>query len=158
MAFTFHGIAVGLRDLGMTMNPQGAHYTLMGIETLSLRMKKHVENAGIIAKWLEQHSLVGMPLCMSLCIGLKHSNTHTLIHSYTHTLSEPSAAVLVSISNNKVDYTSEGISFYYQKTVVIDSVVPSVSFPVGGHVISIRGKSLHSYTDILIHSYTHTLV
>lgn len=58
MAFTFHGIAIGLRDLGMTMNPQGAHYTLMGIETLSLRMKKHVENAGIIAKWLEQHSLV----------------------------------------------------------------------------------------------------
>ncbi len=35
MAFTFHSIAVGLRDLGMTMNPQGAHYTLMGIETLS---------------------------------------------------------------------------------------------------------------------------
>ena len=38
MAFTFHGIAIGLRDLGMTMNPQAAHYTLMGIETLSLRM------------------------------------------------------------------------------------------------------------------------
>ena len=36
MAFTFHSIAVGLRDLGMTMNPQGAHYTLMGIETLGL--------------------------------------------------------------------------------------------------------------------------
>jgi O-acetylhomoserine (thiol)-lyase len=35
MAFTFHSIAVGLRDLGMTMNPQGAHYTLMGIETLA---------------------------------------------------------------------------------------------------------------------------
>lgn len=33
MAYTFHAIAVGLRDLGMTMNPQGAHYTLMGIET-----------------------------------------------------------------------------------------------------------------------------
>ena len=53
MAFTFHSIAVGLRDLGMTMNPQGAHYTLMGIETLSLRMKKHVENAVKVAKWLE---------------------------------------------------------------------------------------------------------
>jgi O-acetylhomoserine (thiol)-lyase len=54
LAFTFHGIAVGLRDLGMTMNPQAAHYTLMGIETLSLRMERHVENAVKVAKWLEQ--------------------------------------------------------------------------------------------------------
>ncbi|MBL4812211.1 MAG: O-acetylhomoserine aminocarboxypropyltransferase/cysteine synthase [Rhodobacteraceae bacterium] len=53
MAFTFHSIAIGLRDLGMTMNPQGAHYTLMGIETLSLRMERHVENAIKVAKWLE---------------------------------------------------------------------------------------------------------
>ena len=53
MAFTFHSIAVGLRDLGMTMNPQAAHYTLMGIETLSLRMQRHVENAQKVARWLE---------------------------------------------------------------------------------------------------------
>ncbi|KAF0674970.1 O-acetylhomoserine aminocarboxypropyltransferase/cysteine synthase family protein [Profundibacterium mesophilum] len=53
LAFTFHGIAIGLRDLGMTLNPQAAHYTLMGIETLSLRMERHVENAVKIAKWLE---------------------------------------------------------------------------------------------------------
>jgi O-acetylhomoserine (thiol)-lyase len=53
MAFTFHSIAVGLRDLGMTMNPQGAHYTLMGIETLGLRMQRHVENAMKVAEWLE---------------------------------------------------------------------------------------------------------
>jgi O-acetylhomoserine (thiol)-lyase len=53
LAFTFHGIAVGLRDLGMTMNPQAAHYTLMGIETLSLRMAKDVENAIKVAHWLE---------------------------------------------------------------------------------------------------------
>ncbi|MEL7284599.1 MAG: O-acetylhomoserine aminocarboxypropyltransferase/cysteine synthase family protein [Pseudomonadota bacterium] len=57
-AFTFHSIAVGLRDLGMTMNPQGAHYTLMGIESLSLRMDKHVANAEKIAKWLEGHEAV----------------------------------------------------------------------------------------------------
>jgi len=54
MAFTFHSIAVGLRDLGMTMNPQGAHYTLMGIETLSLRMERHVANACKVADWLEK--------------------------------------------------------------------------------------------------------
>ena len=53
LAFTFHGIAIGLRDLGMTMNPQAAHYTLMGIETLSLRMERHVENARKVAEWLE---------------------------------------------------------------------------------------------------------
>ena len=54
LAFTFHGIAIGLRDLGMTMNPQGAHYTLMGIETLGLRMPRHCENALKVAQWLEQ--------------------------------------------------------------------------------------------------------
>lgn len=54
MAYTFHGIAIGLRDLGMTMNPQAAHYTLMGIETLSLRMERHVENALALAQWLEK--------------------------------------------------------------------------------------------------------
>ncbi len=54
LAFTFHSIAIGLRDLGMTMNPQAAHYTLMGIETLSLRMERHCANAVKVAKWLEQ--------------------------------------------------------------------------------------------------------
>ncbi len=58
LAFTFHGIAVGLRDLGMTLNPQAAHYTLMGMETLSLRMERHVENAEKIATWLEGHDAV----------------------------------------------------------------------------------------------------
>ena len=58
LAFTFHSIAIGLRDLGMTLNPQAAHYTLMGIETLSLRMERHCENAQKIAEWLEGHDAV----------------------------------------------------------------------------------------------------
>jgi len=58
LAFTFHGIAVGLRDLGMTMNPQAAHYTPMGIETLILRMQRHAENAEKIAAWLEKDDRV----------------------------------------------------------------------------------------------------
>ncbi|MBS0125177.1 O-acetylhomoserine aminocarboxypropyltransferase/cysteine synthase family protein [Thetidibacter halocola] len=58
LAFTFHGIAIGLRDLGMTLNPQAAHYTLMGIETLSLRMDRHVANAQKVAGWLETHPAV----------------------------------------------------------------------------------------------------
>ncbi len=57
-AFTFHGIAIGLRDLGMTLNPQAAHYTLMGIETLSLRMERHVANAQKAAAFLESHPAV----------------------------------------------------------------------------------------------------
>ena len=58
LAFTFHGIAIGLRDLGMTLNPQAAHYTLMGIETLSLRMREHCCNAQAVAEWLEKHPAV----------------------------------------------------------------------------------------------------
>ena len=54
MAYTFFGIAIGLRDLGMSMAPQNAFLTLLGTETLSLRMKKHVENAEAVAAWLEK--------------------------------------------------------------------------------------------------------
>ena len=57
-AFTFHGIAIGLRDLGMTLNPQAAHDTLMGIETLALRMPRHVENAVKAAEYLAGHDRV----------------------------------------------------------------------------------------------------
>lgn len=53
LAFTFHSIAIGLRDLGMTLNPQAAHYTLLGLETLHLRVPRHVENATRVAEWLE---------------------------------------------------------------------------------------------------------
>jgi O-acetylhomoserine (thiol)-lyase len=54
MAYTFHSIAIGMRDLGMTMAPQNAFLTLLGLETLSLRMRKHVENAEAVATWLER--------------------------------------------------------------------------------------------------------
>ena len=79
MAFTFHSIAVGLRDLGMTMNPQGAHYTLMGIETLSLRMQRHVENAQIVAEYLEQHARIESVTYP----GLKSSPYHNLAKMIT---------------------------------------------------------------------------
>jgi O-acetylhomoserine (thiol)-lyase len=79
MAYTFHSIAVGLRDLGMTMNPQGAHYTLMGIETLPLRMQRHVENAQIVAEYLEQDSRVEYVTYP----GLKSSPYHNLAKMIT---------------------------------------------------------------------------
>jgi len=75
MAFTFHSIAIGLRDLGMTMNPQGAHYTLLGIETLSLRMERHVANALRVAEWLEKDKRVAFVTYA----GLKSSPYHKRI-------------------------------------------------------------------------------
>lgn len=58
LAYTFHGIAIGLRDLGMCAAPMNAFQTLLGIETLSLRMQRHVENAEKVAKWLQNHKSV----------------------------------------------------------------------------------------------------
>jgi len=45
MAFTTHSHAVGLRDLGPAMAPTNAFQTLLGIETLAMRMDRHCENA-----------------------------------------------------------------------------------------------------------------
>jgi O-acetylhomoserine (thiol)-lyase len=58
LAYTLHCHAVGLRDMGMTMAPQNAFLTLLGIETLSLRMERHCANARTVAAWLEGHPAV----------------------------------------------------------------------------------------------------
>jgi len=58
MAFTFHSIAIGLRDLGGCQQPQNAFYTLLGLETLALRMERHSQNAMKVAEYLEGHSSV----------------------------------------------------------------------------------------------------
>ncbi len=55
MALTAKGHAVGLRDLGPTMAPMNAFLTLNGIETLALRMERHVQNAQTVAEYLEGH-------------------------------------------------------------------------------------------------------
>lgn len=47
-------IAKTLRDLGGCMSPFNAYMTLIGLETLSLRMKKHVENSRAVAKFLKE--------------------------------------------------------------------------------------------------------
>ena len=68
MAFTTHAHAVGLRDLGPTMAPMNAFQTLLGCETLSLRMERHCANAKAVAEFLEAHEAVawvsyaGLPL------------------------------------------------------------------------------------------------
>ena len=46
-----------LRDLGACMSPFNAFLLLQGIETLSVRMTRHVENAAAIARYLQSHPL-----------------------------------------------------------------------------------------------------
>ena len=46
-----------LRDLGAALSPFNAFLFLQGIETLSLRMTRHVENAQAVARYLESHEL-----------------------------------------------------------------------------------------------------
>jgi O-acetylhomoserine (thiol)-lyase len=47
-----------LRDLGSAIAPASAWQLIQGIETLSLRIERHVENASKIANWLEAHPQV----------------------------------------------------------------------------------------------------
>src|SRR5215467_7385894 len=57
-AFTTKARAVALRDFGPTLSPMNAFLTLTGIETLHLRMERHVENARKIAEFLSRHPRV----------------------------------------------------------------------------------------------------
>ena len=47
-----------LRDVGATMTPFNAFLFLMGLETLALRMRQHVENAVAVAEFLVDHECV----------------------------------------------------------------------------------------------------
>ncbi|MBC6109323.1 O-acetylhomoserine aminocarboxypropyltransferase/cysteine synthase family protein [Pedobacter fastidiosus] len=48
----------GLRDLGPALSPFNSFLLLQGLETLSLRVQRHVDNALELATWLENHPLV----------------------------------------------------------------------------------------------------
>ncbi|RII24974.1 MAG: O-acetylhomoserine aminocarboxypropyltransferase [Geobacter sp.] len=47
-----------LRDMGAVLSPFNSFLILQGLETLHLRMPRHVENAQKVAEWLERHPLV----------------------------------------------------------------------------------------------------
>ena len=47
-----------LRDMGACLSPFNAFQLLQGIETLHIRMPRHVDNARTVATWLESHPLV----------------------------------------------------------------------------------------------------
>ena len=78
LAFTTHAHAVTLRDLGAIMAPMNAFQTLLGIETLALRIERHCQNARKVAEFLDAHELVDW---VSYA-GLKSSPYHELAKKY----------------------------------------------------------------------------
>lgn len=78
IAFIIRARVEGLRDFGSTLSPFNSFLFLQGLETLSLRVQKHVDNALKIAKWLEKQDFVekvNYP-------GLPDNPHHTLAKKY----------------------------------------------------------------------------
>ncbi len=63
-----------LRDLGPALSPHNAFLVLQGIETLSLRMERHVANAQALAEWLERHEDVERVWYAGLASSPWHAN------------------------------------------------------------------------------------
>lgn len=55
IAFSMKARVEGLRDWGPALSPFNAFLLLQGLETLSLRMERHVQNTQTLAEWLEKH-------------------------------------------------------------------------------------------------------
>jgi O-acetylhomoserine/O-acetylserine sulfhydrylase len=68
----------GLRDFGSSQSPFNAFLLLQGIETLSLRVQRHVDNALELAQWLEKHPQVEFVQYP----GLKSDPYNTLAKKY----------------------------------------------------------------------------
>ncbi|WP_262920113.1 O-acetylhomoserine aminocarboxypropyltransferase/cysteine synthase family protein [Niabella hibiscisoli] len=58
IAFAIRARVEGLRDFGPALSPFNSFLLLQGIETLSLRVQRTVDNALALAKWLEAHDQV----------------------------------------------------------------------------------------------------
>jgi O-acetylhomoserine (thiol)-lyase len=58
IAFIIKARVEGLRDYGAAISPFNSFLLIQGLETLSLRMDRHVENTMALANWLEQHPKV----------------------------------------------------------------------------------------------------
>ncbi len=55
IAYIIRARVAGLRTWGPALSPQNAFHFLQGLETLSLRVQRTVENAQALAEWLEKH-------------------------------------------------------------------------------------------------------
>ncbi|SCD19558.1 O-acetylhomoserine (thiol)-lyase [Proteiniphilum saccharofermentans] len=78
IAFNIRARVEGLRDWGNTISPFNSFLLVQGLETLSLRLERHVENTQALAEWLEQHpkvEYVNYP-------GLKSSKYYALAQKY----------------------------------------------------------------------------
>ncbi|MFT3902344.1 MAG: O-acetylhomoserine aminocarboxypropyltransferase/cysteine synthase [Niabella sp.] len=78
IAFAIRARVEGLRDLGPALSPFNAFQLLVGVETLSLRVQRTVDNALALAKWLEQHPRVEFVWYP----GLESSEYHELAKKY----------------------------------------------------------------------------
>jgi O-acetylhomoserine/O-acetylserine sulfhydrylase len=58
IAFIIRARVEGLRDFGPAQAPFNSFLFLQGLETLSLRVQRHVDNAQTLAEWLEAHEAV----------------------------------------------------------------------------------------------------
>ncbi|MBN2262871.1 MAG: O-acetylhomoserine aminocarboxypropyltransferase/cysteine synthase [Prolixibacteraceae bacterium] len=78
IAFAIRLRVEGLRDFGPAISPFNSWQLLQGLETLSLRVQRTVDNALELAKWLEQH-----PKVESVnYAGLESSKYHNLAKKY----------------------------------------------------------------------------
>ncbi len=77
-AFTMKARAVALRDFGPALAPMNAFLTITGVETLHVRMERHVENALKVAEFLSRHPKVAW---VSYA-GLEQSPYHRLAQKY----------------------------------------------------------------------------
>jgi O-acetylhomoserine (thiol)-lyase len=78
IAFIIRARVEGLRDYGSSLSPFNAFLFLQGLETLSLRVQRHVDNALEIAQWLTKH-----PRVVSVDYpGLPSSPYHALAKKY----------------------------------------------------------------------------
>jgi len=78
IAFIIRARVEGLRDYGSSLSPFNAFLFLQGLETLSLRVQRHVDNALEIAQWLSKH-----PRVISVDYpGLPDSPYHALAKKY----------------------------------------------------------------------------
>ncbi|MCH7401730.1 O-acetylhomoserine aminocarboxypropyltransferase/cysteine synthase family protein [Belliella kenyensis] len=78
VAFAIRARVEGLRDFGPALSPFNSFLLLQGLETLSLRVQRTVDNALALAEWLESHpqvQKVNYP-------GLKSSPYHDLAKKY----------------------------------------------------------------------------
>jgi O-acetylhomoserine (thiol)-lyase len=65
-AFLMRARAEGLRDFGACLSPTNAFHLLQGVETLPLRMQRHMENTAAVVEFLTKHKAVDWVLHPSL--------------------------------------------------------------------------------------------